>query len=87
MLLLTFSVDFFNESPDFGAMGQTHGSVPPLREAWECQAWDKSQESSRRLCSEPVLRAGETFQVNSLMLNVGCTLVKCKFGGNLLFLG
>ena len=34
-----------------------------------------------------VLRAGETFQINSLMLSLGCMLEKSKFGGRLLYLG
>lgn len=71
----------------FGAMGQTCGSVSPLREAWACQTWDKSQESCRRLCSELVLRAGENFQGDYLLLSLGCMLEKSKFGVNLLVLG
>lgn len=50
-------------SSDFGAVGQTRGSVPPLREAWEYQTWDKSQESCRSLCSELLLRLEKTFKL------------------------
>lgn len=47
----------------------------------------KSQESKRRQHHDLVLTAGETFQVNSLMLSVGCMLERSKFGGRLLYLG